>query len=124
MTTNNKEQKPVLRPYKRHILICTGTKCAPAESPVLYKWLKERLKELRLNEGAARIQRSQCHCLGVCEAGPLAVVYPDDIWYHHLTQEKLERILQEHLIGGRPVAEYVFYSGGTACGGQNGPDVP
>lgn len=98
-----------VQPYKHHIFICTGTKCAPDESPSLYEWLKKRLKELNLNAGPERVQRSQSQCLGVCSGGPLAVIYPEGIWYHHLNEEKLERVIQQHLIGGRPVEEYLLY---------------
>lgn len=97
------------RPYKRHIILCTGAKCAPEESPALYQKLKNRLKDLGLGQGENRIERSQCHCLGICSGGPLAVVYPEGVWYGHLTEQKLERIIQEHLIQGRPVAELAFH---------------
>lgn len=103
------ENKPQVQPYSRHIFVCTGTKCAPDTSPSLYEWLKKRLKELNLHTGIERVQRSQCQCLGVCEGGPLAVVYPEGIWYHHLDENKFERILQEHLIAGKPVSEYILY---------------
>ncbi len=106
-------EKPAMRPYKRHILVCTGPRCAPETSPGVYQGLKERLKELKLHEGSERIQRSQCHCFGICHAGPLAVVYPEGVWYSHLTPEKMERIVQEHLIKGNPVSEYVFHR--NAC---------
>ena len=96
-------------PYKRHIFICTGTKCAPEKSPGLYQWLKTRLKDLNLPQGSERIQRSQSQCLGVCSGGPIAVVYPEGIWYHDLNETKLERVIQEHLIQGKPVEEYVLY---------------
>lgn len=99
------QPEPQLLPYKKHIFVCTGTKCAPESSPPLYQWLKNRLKELKLQDGPERIQRTQCQCLGVCEGGPLAVVYPDGVWYHHLDQAKLERVIQEHLIQNRPVLE-------------------
>jgi (2Fe-2S) ferredoxin len=102
-------EKPPFRPYQKHILICTGPRCAPDASPALYQLLKDLLKELQLHDGPARIQRSQCHCFGVCQGGPIVVVYPDGIWYHHVTPEKLERILQEHLRGNRPVSEYILY---------------
>lgn len=100
---------PILLPYKRHIFLCTGTKCAPETSSSLYMWLKERLRELDLGAGPQRVQRSQTQCLGVCQGGPLAVVYPEGVWYHHLDKEKLERVIQEHLIAGRPVEEFRLY---------------
>ena len=113
MNTPSPSQKPPFRPYKRHILICTGPRCAPETSPSLYQGLKERLKELGLHEGPERIQRSQCHCFGICEGGPIAVVYPDDVWYHHVTPEKLEEIIQKHLLGGQPVEPYILHRAKT-----------
>ena len=103
------EAKPEVQPYKRHIFVCTGSRCAPDTSPSLYEWLKKRLKELKWGEGPGRTQRSQCQCLGVCTGGPLAVVYPEGVWYQGLDEAKLERVIQEHLIGGRPVQDYVLY---------------
>ena len=104
------DNKPPFRPYQKHILVCTGPRCAPESSPAVYQYLKERLKELNLHEGLNRIQRSQCHCFGVCEGGPIAVVYPEGIWYHHVDKEKMERILQEHLLEGNPVEEHILFS--------------
>ncbi len=101
--------KPKLGKYGKHILVCTGPRCAPDVSMEAYKTLKERIKELKLNEGDGKIMRSQCHCFGICEGGPLAVVYPEGVWYQRLTAEKMEKVLQQHLIGGKPVEEYVFH---------------
>lgn len=101
--------RPPMKPFEKHILVCTGEKCAPESSPALYQWLKNRLKELKLHEGSARIERSQCHCLGICEGGPIVVVYPEGVWYHHIDQEKLEEIIQKHLIKNQPVEPYILY---------------
>ncbi|MBI3313116.1 MAG: (2Fe-2S) ferredoxin domain-containing protein [Candidatus Omnitrophica bacterium] len=101
--------KPPMRPYKKHILVCTGPRCAPETSAAVYQGLKDRLKELSLHDGPERIQRSQAHCFGICQGGPLAVVYPDGVWYHHLTPEKMEKVIQEHLIGDKPVEEFIFH---------------
>jgi len=103
------QERITVRPYKRHVLVCTGPRCAPENSPALYQKLKDRLKELNLHEGPDRVQRSQCHCLGICKGGPIVVVYPEDVWYDRVTPEKMERFLSEHILGGRPVEEWIAF---------------
>ena len=100
---------PPIKPYRKHVLVCTGPRCAPETSPALYAHLKARLKELGLAEGPERINRSQCSCFGICEGGPIMAVYPEGLWYHHITIEKLERIIQEHLKSGQPVDGLIFH---------------
>ena len=103
------DKVPEVKPYRKHNFLCTGPRCAPESSPALWTHLKARLKELGLAEGPDRIYRSQASCFAICEGGPILVVYPEGIWYHHVTPEKLERIIEEHLTQGRPVEEFIFH---------------
>jgi (2Fe-2S) ferredoxin len=96
---------------RRHIFLCcdqTEPKCAEkSRSLESWEYLKTRLKELGL-VGAGGVYRTKANCLRICARGPIAVVYPEGIWYHSCSPKVLERIIQEHLVAGRPVAEYAF----------------
>ena len=105
--------KPAIAVYKRHLLVCTGRSCVADGMDA------DRLAEIGrklqaaglLNDGELRVKPSRADCLGACRSGPVMCVQPDGVWYWGVTPADFDRIVEDHLIGGRAVEDLVFHRG-------------
>lgn len=88
---------------RHHLFLCLGPDCcAPAQGEQTWNYIKQRVREAGIPA-----MRTKAQCFRVCHGGPWLVVYPEGIWYGGVTPERFERILQEHLIGNTPVADWI-----------------
>jgi (2Fe-2S) ferredoxin len=110
-------EKPKIQDYRRHLLVCVGPRCTlDGESQRLFDSLGEKLKAAGLDQGSLRVKRTRVHCFAACRGGPVLCVQPDGVWYYNVTGPNMDRIIAEHLLGGRAVDDLVFHWGPDAGG--------
>lgn len=116
-------EKPKIGSYRRHLLVCTGPRCAQeGQAQALFDSMGDKFKAAGLHEGSLRVKRSRVSCFAACKGGPILCVQPDGVWYYNVTPQNLDRIVEEHLVGGKLVDELVFHQG-PACLADDHDDV-
>jgi (2Fe-2S) ferredoxin len=94
--------------FERHIFVCTNQRpeghprgcCNPSGESELHRAFKARIA---LSGLRSTVRANQAGCLDQCEHGPNVVVYPDAVWYGHVTLADVEEIVESHIMGDRPV---------------------
>jgi (2Fe-2S) ferredoxin len=104
-------ERPKIQDYRRHLLVCVGPRCTQGESQQLFDSLGEKFKASGLDQGALRVKRTRVHCFAACRGGPVLCVQPDGVWYYNVTPQNMDRIIEQHLLGGRPVEDLIFHRG-------------
>jgi (2Fe-2S) ferredoxin len=104
-------EKLLVGQFHRHVLLCIGEACCSSETgEAAWKLLKGELKErnLSLSTGPAACYRTKVGCLRICAGGPILVVYPEGTWYMGMTEDRIARFVEEHLVNGNPIEEWIF----------------
>ncbi|MBS3964303.1 MAG: (2Fe-2S) ferredoxin domain-containing protein [Methylomonas sp.] len=116
--TDNKPtmpEKPRMSDYKRHLLVCTGPRCTQnGEAQAMFDSLGETFKAAGIDKGPLRVKRTRTQCFATCKSGPILCVQPDGVWYYDVTPGNLQRIVDQHLVGGEPVEDLIYHRGPMA----------
>ena len=95
--------------YQRHVFLCTGPNCCTAEVGLAaWEALKQAIQDKNLGTGPNACYRTKVGCLRICTNGPTMIVYPEGTWYHGMTAERIPQFVQEHLVEGKAIDEWVF----------------
>ncbi len=95
--------------YRRHVLLCTGPNCCQSEEGLAaWECLKKEIQEKGLSAGEKACYRTKVGCLRICCHGPTMVVYPEGVWYHGMTADRIPQFVQEHLVDDQPIQDWIF----------------
>lgn len=104
----NTNEELMISPYKRHAIMCVGKSCG--ENMPLLKHMKAAVAKAGLAEGEDAVRVNRAGCLGVCQQGPIMVVYPEGVWYADLDASKIDQIIESHFKHNKPVTDWVFHA--------------
>jgi (2Fe-2S) ferredoxin len=111
--------QPGIGNYRRHAFLCTGPNCCTPEAGLAaWEALKQAIREADLTPGPRACYRTKVGCLRICCHGPTMVVYPEGTWYRGMTADRIPRLVQEHLVEGRPISEWIFARNPLSEGSQ------
>lgn len=123
MNDQHLPERPKMGDYKRHLLVCTGPRCTEnGEAQALFDSLGAKFKAAGIDKGELRVKRTRTQCFATCKSGPIICVQPDGIWYYNVTETNLQRIIDEHLVNGKPVKELIYHRGPNSAIETCSPD--
>src|SRR6056297_25443 len=91
--------------YRAHVLVCGGTGCASSNSAKIKEEFESKISEYQLDK---EVQVISTGCFGLCEEGPIVVIYPEGAFYNKMTVDKVDKIVEEHIYKGRIVKDFLY----------------
>ncbi|MFQ5509335.1 MAG: ferredoxin [Leptospirillia bacterium] len=90
----------------RHVFVCTASACGERGAEATYRAFKRKVKEV---PGLSGVWVNRSGSVGGCLHGPMVVIYPEGVWYHSITEDRVDDLIARHIVGGEVIEDWVFH---------------